>query len=83
MGGEYCTCPTQPCPICRDTNLCGCGCGFEIGSIDFQKLHAPEALELSEIDPRLNDMSYQEWCEECNPTYEQLAKYEQLQRRDY
>lgn len=77
MGGEYCTCPDQPCPICRDTNLCGCGCGFEVGSEDFQRFHVYD-----EDDPKPHDMSYQEWCEECNPTYAQLAKHEQLQRRD-
>jgi len=24
--------------------FCDCGCGFEVGSIDFRKLHAPESL---------------------------------------
>jgi len=77
MGGEYCTCPDQPCPICRDTNICGCG--YEVGSKGFQNFHVYD----EDDDPKPNNISYQEWCEECNPTYEQLAKHEQLQRRDY
>ena len=78
MGRECCTCPEQPCPICSDTNVCDCGCGFEVGSEGFQNIHVEDPEE--EI---LQGMSYQEWCEECNPTYEQLAKLEQLKRRDY
>jgi len=40
MAGEYCTCPDQPCPICRDqTNVCSCGCGYEVGSLEFIRFH--------------------------------------------
>ena len=59
-------------------NLCDCGCGFEVGSEGFQNLHVENPEE--EI---LQGMSYQEFCEETNPTYEQLAKLEQIRRRDY
>lgn len=78
MGGEYCTCPAQPCPICRDRNICGCGCGFEVGSEEFQNLHVENPEE-----EFLQGMSEQEWREECNPSLSEIMRFEQLKRRDY
>lgn len=44
MGGEYCTCPNAPCPICH-TIACSCGCGFSVGSLPFIRLHVESEEE--------------------------------------
>ncbi len=97
MTGEYCTCPQAPCPICH-TKACDCGCGFEVGSLPFIRLHVESEQEeaqrlaseqhLAEQEAMhendfLQGMSEQEWREECNPSLSEIIKFEQFKRQDH